>query len=855
MRSPLSFLFLPSSEKLLLAAQKGNCDDVRTALRKRAQISYSDEKRRSALWHAVVHGYENIVSLLLDNDANPDQIDYIGTSPLFMAAWNGQVPILRLLIRATTSIDQADEKGTTPLLAAAKKGFPEATCLLLEAGADIDKKDEKGVTPLIASTWIGDLVTVRLLLENGAETEDSAIDGKTPLVTAVGNGDERIVYLLLSHGANPSRTNTAEGTCPFELAMVKKNFALAALLIEHGASLRNTTVGIIDLMSFAVKEGRDTLLSTIFKSGAVDPSQEEVATLFRSAVEMGSTVLARVFIDNGVAIESADRHSLPPLWTAVEKDDIEMEALLLSAGADVTVKRKVLGPALNETRDWTVFFVAVNNSNLQMVSLLILHGADVNQFDDLRNSPLSVAIFNADADVAVLLIDSGAQLRETSDEAPRGLWPDEDSNDLFAVATQTGNCELVRTLIESGVVPQSTTLDVTYACGLLSKSIAKGDVQMVNLLVEKGYDVNPHVFYRSKPLALAITNKDVDMVTALLHLGAAITGDELSLAVDIGCTAIFEELIGHHSLDEQTADLEVFTPALKKAVQEGNVEMATLLLEKGADVNADLERPLVNLAVSSQNYLMAQLLISRGANVNREEHDFLDLDKTCGSTPLYIAVSNDDVMFTRLLVEAGANLHHKNKGRSPVLSVAAKDGQVEMVQELLKMGADPNCRDSKVETALMAAVLNRQKEAVLLLLQNGAKLEDMCPRDVGPFLVLVEQMGDDEETMEIVLSKDIDINAANNDGETALTICARKGYINLAEKLITMGAKFDEENRVGNTPLMIAIFKEHSDIARLFIEKGANVHHRHKNGWTPIAIAAYCPSVSRERCRHQRSFL
>lgn len=125
--------------------------------------------------------------------------------------------------------------------------------------------------------------------------------------------------------------------------------------------------------------------------------------------------------------------------------------------------------------------------------------------------------------------------------------------------------------------------------------------------------------------------------------------------------------------DINLANKEGRTP-LHYAALQGNVEIAKILLENGADVNVadkdtDPETALafrgnegkapLHYAVENGHVEVARLLLQKGANVNLKDED--------GCTPLYEAVFKGDVIIAKFLLENGADIEAKdNRGRTPL---------------------------------------------------------------------------------------------------------------------------------------------------------------------------------------------
>ncbi|XP_071942699.1 uncharacterized protein [Antedon mediterranea] len=158
------------------------------------------------LLEASKHGREEDVRLLMTNGA-PFTTDWLGTSPLHLAAQHGHLSTAEVLLRAGVSRDARTKVDRTPLHMAAQEGHKDIVNLLVKLGADLDAKDMLKMTPLHWAVERGFKDVVKLLVENGADLTLLNKFDKTAMDIAVDNGNSELLDILSQAGA------TQNGNC------------------------------------------------------------------------------------------------------------------------------------------------------------------------------------------------------------------------------------------------------------------------------------------------------------------------------------------------------------------------------------------------------------------------------------------------------------------------------------------------------------------------------------------------------------------------------------------------------------------------------------------------------------------
>lgn len=233
---------------------------------------------------------------------------------------------------------------------------------------------------------------------------------------------------------------------------------------------------------------------------------------------------------------------------------------------------------------------------------------------------------------------------------------------------------------------------------------------------------------------------------------------------------------------------------LELAAKEGHIEVAKILLENGANINASPPMNALNgrtslqAAAESGNLEMVKLLLEKGANINAKPSE------NGGRGALQAAIGSSQYEIAVLLLQKGANVNLPPatiNGRT-ALQLAAENGELKLVELLLSKGARVNAEacESRGRTALQAAAGSGNLEIAEILFKKGAKA--------------------DEEPSE-------------ESGRTALQAAAEKGHLDMVKLLLRMGANVNAEpsEDQGVTALAAATKGKHSEVVKVLRAAGA----------------------------------
>jgi ankyrin repeat protein len=407
-----------------------------------------------------------------------------------------------------------------------------------------------------------------------------------------------------------------------------------------------------------------------------------------------------------------------------------------------------------------------------VVRTLLEQGADVNAAQPDGMTPLHWAVYHDDLATTKLLLAAGAS---ATAENRYGVAP-------LSLACMNGNADIVERLLDAGAEANTTLAGGETALMTASRA---GRAGAVNVLLARGAKVNAKERKGQTALMWAAAEGHVEVVDALLRAGA----------------------------DFRTPLASGFTP-LFFAVREGRTDVVLRLLAAGADVNevlrpkgpAGKEANVLILAVENGHFELAAMLLAAGADPNAHPAGYTPLHAMTwvrkpirgdGDPPPAGSGKLSSLAFVRELVERGADINARlergesgrgrftTTGSTPFL-MAARACDVPLMRLLVELGADPQWPNADGSTPLLAAA------------------------GVGALGDGDEAAGTEDEALaavRLLLELGADLNAVDENGETAMHGAAYQSRAKLVDFLVERGANvnlWNRKNKWGWTPLLIA---------------------------------------------------
>ena len=360
-------------------------------------------------------------------------------------------------------------------------------------------------------------------------------------------------------------------------------------------------------------------------------------TLFHVASALNPNVdFLKYLVSLGADVHTKDEFGMTPLYTAAERNSLEVIQYLISQGADVKAKHGY--------RQTTTLHSAAKKNTLEVLQYLISQGADVNAKDGDGKTPLLKAAKNNTLEVLKYLISQGADVN---------------------AETAWGDTPIHR-------AAEGNTLEV------------------MQYLIAQGADVNAK-YWKDTPLHTAAKNNALEVIQYIVAQGADVNAKGCEGQTPLHLAAGGNSVEALHYLVSQGADVKAkgslgWTP-LHKAAESNTLEVLQYLISQGADVDEETaggDTPLLIAIGKNSNIAVVEYLVFKCSDVNAKD--------AWGSTSLHKAAGKDyrgdewGIPRMQNLLLRGADVHVKNiYGKTP-LDWADSD---EKKRILLEAGAIP----------------------------------------------------------------------------------------------------------------------------------------------------------------------
>ena len=304
-------------------------------------------------------------------------------------------------------------------------------------------------------------------------------------------------------------------------------------------------------------------------------------------------------------------------------------------------------------------------------------------------------------------------------------------------------------------------------------------------------------------------------------------------------------------------------PSLRIAVEEGKLDDARTLIDRGAQVNRPnaTDRSPLYLAVCEGDPFITELLLQKGANCAQEWR---------GTPPIHQACKDGELRIARLLLDAGASVSSLDAFQQQPLHIVlswrfSRPDASDLIDLLISRGAEINARTQTHETPLHLACKYGDVDNIRALLTRGADANCIDGDGRTPLHILAANVGYSLYTFQsypaisrLLYEHGANVDAQDQVGDTPLHFLAKRdsfmtdkaqwaAYQAVFQRLVEHGAKSNAQNRAEDTPVDILVkqgidelsgWSGYQAIFQVLLEHGANFDAQDKAGDTPLHILA-----------------
>mmetsp|Transcript_16814 Transcript_16814/g.37813 ORF Transcript_16814/g.37813 Transcript_16814/m.37813 type:complete len:397 (+) Transcript_16814:1873-3063(+) len=267
--------------------------------------------------------------------------------------------------------------------------------------------------------------------------------------------------------------------------------------------------------------------------------------------------------------------------------------------------------------------------------------------------------------------------------------------------------------------------------------------------------------------------------------------------------------------------------AIMFAASGGHSSILDVLITDGGDVNTSVE--------ATPEYIDG---VAKAIADGKEEVE----PHVDGVTAIHVAAMGGHLKCVKSLIEAGADVKAKDDEDKGPLMNAVKGNYGDIASLLVENGADPNetyvDENGKKHNLLMDAIIVENKEFATLLIKAGADLTYVDDHKVTT-LIQAAHRGLDTivDTLLEYGNDKLDVDAASDEGVTAIIASSSEGHKAIVDALIAAGANVNAHDKDKTTALMAAAVRGHKEIVQALTVAGANVNEQNIDGHTALMFA------------------
>jgi len=512
-------------------------------------------------------------------------------------------------------------------------------------------------------------------------------------------------------------------------------------------------------------------------------------------------------------------------------------------------------------------FVAVEKGDANQLKALLDAGANVNEVYEgvsLLNKACG-GVLKVDNNIVKILLDAPGINVKTITPTEPGIdkgWETTPLVALLSSASYNSKLDNVVRLIKMGV-------DINYHSefnnkftALIVATFGKQDEESkaVTMAILNNASPKLNINYMGKydatALNCAVNSQHAEAVEAILKRGANVEdvkhGDSfiglISVTIDHDNHEILD-IIMKYKANKYGPTPQSYLPLNWAMIKAKDANWAEYFITKyKVDVNhlgkagSAGDEPAINVAAFNNNVEGLKTLVKNGANIN--------LSTSQGINAIQKAAQRNSLNAAKYLIEQKANLKGYNATYFNAVSYAAVGYHLEMLELLVKSGADVNevSKESPWAGPLARLAMSfdpvdkkSRLKTISKLLELGANPNVLHAQDMTAIMCAAKLGSSEgwkaaEDNCEVLIKSGANVNLANTAGETALMLASEAGNIKLVNLLIKSGADVNAVNKVGDSALSYA--------NRAPANKNDLVKALESAGAKPVAVTAKSVSKS-----------
>ncbi|KAM0478558.1 hypothetical protein ACHAPX_005147 [Trichoderma viride] len=703
---------------------------------------------------------------------------------------------------------------------AAVTGVDHILAALIKAGHNMNEPGPfRGSSAVATAVWWNQTSTVEFLIHSDAKIDFSVRDddGDDTLMQAVWTAEPHMIDIVL-RGGGSVHVNNNRGDGLVYTATSRRRYETLRRLLAANAEFENvqqddaediyTRMPLLEAARIGSLECARLLLDA---SAACQEAHNRTGLrdVLPSTGSSSHTPITRMLLENVPIPPDTTPRAEELLIEAIKSGNVQLVSLLIEHGASINVYEAPLT-------------TAARNGSVEMVSLLLEKGADVNEVgkDGTRYSPLFDAIYADNVELAALFLKADADL---SWKSPFG-WS-------MLNATYT-TPEMVPELLQKG-------LDRDHQC-------VHGSI--LHMTARWGYPKTMKVLLESDPKPnLNLIYGDADIFSESV-VAEHIIQDELGLTpLLIACQNYEPECVElllkggadprfHGKNDIDASDILMRGGEFEKAARCLGMLLSGSYRESAARKVDKKGNTLLHKIEKKTLVSVIQILVKAGVPVDSKNRD--------GYTPLTVAVQRGNEAAAKYLIECGASR------TGSILHLACAQGSSSLVRLLIQEGADPKALDPEHGRSLLYTALHIDDEAACSQMVRYLVDEAKVPLDQpgGRFKFPIIQAahmarGPDSagvKVLKFLIRRKAKLDGADNQGRRAIHVAAASGWKDGLCVLVEAGVDINVRDKLGRLPIHFAASASHQDNLEYLLGrfKDIDVEAADDDNWTLLLWAA-----------------